>query len=113
MDYKELFRKSLHAAMGVGLAALIYYNIIDGLLLFKIIIMAGILSFLATKMYIPLLTEFLDRFERKEDRWTFPGRGPILMLVGSLIVLKMFTKDIALAATLPPMSILALRLPEV
>jgi dolichol kinase len=98
MDNKELFRQSLHAAMGIALAFLIYWGIVDALLLFEIIILAGFLSFAVTKIDIPLLTPFLDKYERKEDRHSFPGRGPIYMLVGSLLALELFSRDIALGA---------------
>lgn len=63
-----------------------------------ILILGFILSKLCTITRIPIASWVMDRFERKEFRKTFPGKGPILFMIGSIIVLYFFPLKIALAS---------------
>jgi len=64
-----------------------------------IILIAGILiSILSRKFKIPVIYSFLKLFERKDILKTFPGKGTISFLMGCLLVLQLFEKNIALAS---------------
>ncbi len=63
-----------------------------------ILISGVILSKLCAKYRIPIASWVMDRFERDEFRYTLPGKGPILFMIGSTIVLYLFPLKIALAA---------------
>ncbi len=63
-----------------------------------IIVVGAIASFLSTKGRIPVFYWFLKRYERKTEIRTFPGRGMLFFFVSSLLVLKLFPSDIALAS---------------
>jgi dolichol kinase len=47
---------------------------------------------------IPGINWFLKKFEREEVLKKFPGRGAIFFIVGCLLVVKLFDRDIALAS---------------
>ncbi|MBI2669110.1 hypothetical protein HYX14_04680 [Candidatus Woesearchaeota archaeon] len=95
---RELGRQILHLAVGLGTVILFYYDILSPLAVFLMIIVGGLASFLCKRIRLPFFSAFLDRFERPEMRDTFPGRGMIFFFVGTLLVIRLFTKDIALAA---------------
>src|SRR3989338_2983177 len=95
---QEINRKLFHIVVGIITVALIYYEILSPLAIFLLIIIGTIISFLAKRVHIPVISWFLDRFERPDERHTFPGRGVIFFFVGVLLVLKLFDKDIALAS---------------
>ncbi|MBI5871986.1 hypothetical protein HZB88_02775 [archaeon] len=66
-----------------------------------VMLIAGILTSVFSMKYdIPVVSWFLDRFEREEYRRKFPGKAAILFVLGSLIALVLFPKDIALASIL-------------
>ena len=67
--------------------------------LFIVLVIGCLISFLSTKFYIPLISECLELFERKENA-KFPGKGVLFFFVGSLLSLQLFSKDIALASIL-------------
>jgi len=56
------------------------------------------LSKLCTIKRIPLASWVMDKFEREEFRNTFPGKGPIFFMLGSIVVVYLFPLHIALAA---------------
>ena len=45
-----------------------------------------------------MISFFLDNFETDRDKAQFPGRGFILAIVGSLLALQLFERNIALAS---------------
>ena len=96
----EIGRKVAHLVGGVMLAGLVFYNIVNAFLLIMITLILGLLFLLARKKHIPILAWLLDNFERREDRKHFPGKGSMYFLIGSIIVLILFSKDIAIAAIL-------------
>ncbi|MEK6845222.1 MAG: hypothetical protein AABY26_00565, partial [Nanoarchaeota archaeon] len=75
-----------------------YYNILSPLAVFLMLIVGGLASLLCKRIRLPFFSFFLDHFERKEVRCTFPGRGMLFFFVGVLLVMQLFEKDIALAA---------------
>lgn len=94
----ELRREFLHILMGVVIIfiALNYEHALW--LLFGILVAGIILSFLSLYVKIPFVWQMLQIFERKHYLKTFPGKGVIFYLAGCLIVLKLFTLNIACAS---------------
>ena len=95
---KELGRQILHIIVGAVTVYLIYIGILDPLVLFMILIVGAIASFLSTKIRVPFFGWFLERFERERNLKTFPGIGMIFFFASALLCLKLFPKDIALAS---------------
>ncbi len=95
---RELHRKLFHLIMGIVTVALIYYDILSSFTLFLIIIVGILLSFLTKRVRLPIISLFVDHFERDNQKSSFPGRGAIFFFVGTLLALKLFDKNIALAS---------------
>jgi len=83
---------------GIFLITMLYFGIFNIFHMLGILILGFILSKLCTITRIPIASWVMDRFERKEFRKTFPGKGPILFMIGSIIVLYFFPLKIALAS---------------
>lgn len=94
----EIRRQLFHAFLGIAIVLLYYFDLIDALMVFVVVLLGGFLCFLSKKIEIPVLNFFLKHFEREEQKDIFPGRGPLFFFVGVLLVMKLFEKDIALAA---------------
>ena len=98
IDSLELKRKIIHILIGIAALLLIINNIITPFIIFIILIIGILLSFLSLKVKVPILHFFLDNFQRSEEKTKLPGRGIIFAVVGSLLALQLFEKDIALAS---------------
>ncbi len=98
IDGLELKRKIVHMMLGIIALLLLIYNIITPFIIFIILIVGILLSFLSLKFKIPILSFFLDNFGRPEEKGKLPGRGIIFAVVGSLLALQLFEKNIALAS---------------
>lgn len=94
----ELKRKILHILVGITTLFLLIYNFITPLIIFIILIVGVFVSLLSLKIRIPLISWFLDNFERNKDKNRLPGRGIIFAVTGSLLALQLFEKNIALAS---------------
>lgn len=94
----EFRRQLLHMFFGIFLITMLYFGIFNIFHMLGILILGFILSKLCTITRIPIASWVMDRFERKEFRKTFPGKGPILFMIGSIIVLYFFPLKIALAS---------------
>lgn len=94
----DLKRKILHILLGIIGLFLLTYNIITPFQIFIILIIGIAISLISLKFNIPIISYFLDNFEKQEDRKELPGRGVIFAVTGSLLVLKLFSYDIALAS---------------
>jgi dolichol kinase len=95
---KELKRKIAHVLFGILGLFLLIYNFVNPLTIFIILIIGISISFLSFKIRIPLISWFLDTFEIKSDKKQLPGRGIIFAVAGSLLVLQLFERNIALAS---------------
>jgi len=63
------------------------------------ILIAGLIVSVASRKYkIPVISWFLENFEKPEYAKTFPGKGVLFLIAGCLLVLKLFPDNIALAA---------------
>jgi dolichol kinase len=95
---QEVGRQILHVLLGIALVVLYYFNILTSFAVFLGIICGGLISFISKRTNIPIFNFFLKHYERKEDLKKFPGRGMIFYFIGVLLVMQLFSKDIALAA---------------
>ena len=98
IDNFELKRKIMHMLIGITAILLLIYNIITPLIIFIILIIGIFVSLLSLKIRIPIISWFLDNFERNKDKNTLPGRGIIFAVTGSLLALQLFETNIALAS---------------
>jgi dolichol kinase len=99
----EARRQIFHALFGIILALLIYFEIIDFLILFIVAVVGLIVSIISRRYNIPIITWFLNQFDREKDRKRMPGRGAIYYALGALIVYGLFItqpegKDIVTAS---------------
>lgn len=74
------------------------YNLVAPLIIFIILVTGIFVSLLSLKIRVPLISWFLDNFERDRDKNRLPGRGIIFAVTGSLLALQLFEKNIALAS---------------
>lgn len=98
MNRSELGRKIVHMLIGIVALLLLINNIITPLIIFIILIIGTLCSLLSLKYRIPIISFFLDNFERPEEKNKLPGKGIILAVVGSLLALQLFERNIALAS---------------
>lgn len=95
----EIRRQLFHLLFGLLLVFLLYTEFIDAFIVFMMLIAGVGVSVLSREINIPVVSWFLQRFERPEDIRKFPGKGAIFFLIGVLIVLVLpFGKNTALAA---------------
>ncbi len=94
----ELRREILHILIGIVSLFLIIYNIVTPFIIFIILIIGVLFSLLSLKIRVPLISWFLDNFERGKDKNRLPGRGIIFAVTGSLLALQLFERNIALAS---------------
>lgn len=95
---KKLERNMIHIIAGIIILLLAAYYDNTRWLLFYLLIISVILSFLSYFCRIPLVNWLLDNFELDRHRKTFPGKSFIFMIAGSLLVIKLFPQNIALAS---------------
>ena len=98
INHLELKRKILHILVGITALLLLIYNIITPLIIFIILTIGIFVSFLSLRIRIPIISWFLDNFERNKDKNKLPGRGIIFAVTGSLLALQLFETNIALAS---------------
>ena len=94
----EIRRQAFHICLGLIIVVLLTHNILNSLILFIILIAGILISILSKKFKIPVIYSFLKIFERKDTLKIFPGKGTISFLIGCLLVLQLFERDIALAS---------------
>ena len=98
MNHSELGRKIVHMLIGIVALLLLINNIVTPFIIFIILITGTLCSLISLKYRIPILSFFLDNFERPEEKSKLPGRGIIFAVVGSLLALQLFERNIALAS---------------
>lgn len=94
----EIKRQPFHILLGLFFIALIYYYLLTPIILLTIIIIAIFSSFLVKKTKPKTIYNLLKFIEREEDLEGLPGKGLITYLIGILLVVTLFEKDIALAS---------------
>ncbi|MBN2881361.1 hypothetical protein JXM83_04895 [Candidatus Woesearchaeota archaeon] len=80
----EIRRQFLHLILGLIFSFLILIGKFDVTLFTFILVFSIAFSFISKKTYIPVVTFFLDYFDRPSDIRIFPGKGFITFLIGSL-----------------------------
>ncbi|PIN87571.1 hypothetical protein COV12_03125 [Candidatus Woesearchaeota archaeon CG10_big_fil_rev_8_21_14_0_10_32_24] len=98
LTQREFGRQLIHMFMGFFIVTLIYFEIFTPIILFLCIIVGFLLSFICKYKRIPIISHFLDWFER--DSATFPGKGMIFFFIGTLLVVELFPLKIALASVM-------------
>ncbi len=94
----EIKRQPFHILIGLLLIALVYYDLLTPLILLLIVLIAIIISLLIKKIKPRTVYRLLQFIERGEALEELPGKGLIAYLIGALLVIWLFEKDIALAS---------------
>jgi len=94
----EVRRQIFHICLGLAIIILLVNNILNSLILFIVLIIGILISILSKKFKIPIIYSFLKIFERKDVLKRFPGKGAISFLVGCLLALQLFERNIAFAS---------------
>jgi dolichol kinase len=94
----ELRRKIFHVFLGIFILASALLIPQIKWMLFYTLVLGMLVSIASVFFRIPFISFMLDNFERPVYRKTFPGKGLLFFLAGSLLVLKLFPSDIALAS---------------
>jgi dolichol kinase len=97
-DRFEVRRQVMHALTGVIIIFLYKIELLSAGLLLNILVVGCMLSLASMWMELPGLRKILDYFERPHHRRMFPGRGSFFMVLGSLLAIVLFPKDIAMAS---------------
>jgi dolichol kinase len=92
----EIKRKIFHMLAGFFLIFFLDLGIINLNLLIVVLVIGLVLVFVYKKFGSKIIGFFMNHFERKEEK--FPGRGAITFLVGSILALFLFEKNVAYAA---------------
>jgi phytol kinase len=91
----EIKRQLSHLVLGVLFLVLIYFDIMGVRVLLIIFIIGFILSLICLKHRVLCIGWLLDKFEREGN---YPGKGALFFVLGCLIVVSVFSKDIALGS---------------
>lgn len=83
-------RQLFHIVYGSVFAALIFFNLINGFFLGVLVLLGFLLSIVCTKIKVPVITGFLNMFERARDIKKFPGKGALFYLAGIFLVYILF-----------------------
>ena len=94
----EVRRKIAHILLGLFIIVTYNYGVLKTKHLFFAIIIFSVLSLISLKFKFPIISFLLKNFEREKFVKEFPFKGMIFFLVGCLLTLKIFSKDIALAS---------------
>lgn len=100
MEYKKEIRRALfHIGTGLFIVILSFFMQIEQLImLLSLVLIFGLAaSIYSRKKRIPVISAFLDEFERARSK-KFPGKGSFYFVAGCLFSLLLFEKQIALAA---------------
>ncbi len=96
----ELKRQLFHAVLGIALSILIYNYILTWQYLLAIVIFGAILSLTCKTKKVPIISWFLNTFERKEELKSFPGKGTLFYFMGAFVVAFLFNNNIAAASVI-------------
>ena len=91
-------RAFLHILVGVIILFLAAYYSETRWLLFYVLLISIFLSFLSFFVKIPIVNFFLENFELERHKKVFPGKSFLFFLAGSLLVIKLFPHNVALAS---------------
>jgi dolichol kinase len=92
---QEIFRKLIHIISGVLI--LLGFQYLEWAIFIRILFVLLLLAILFTLIHLKFKIKFLESFT-KENEKAFPLKGSIFFVVGSILVMYIFSKDIALAS---------------
>jgi dolichol kinase len=98
IDWFELRRKTFHLFLGLFFVSTIYYNLLKWWMVVIILIIGLAVSLISKKIKLPLISWFLEKFERNNHIDSLPGRGVFSIFIGVLLSMILFDKNICLAA---------------
>jgi dolichol kinase len=85
---------------GIFIVLMLYLHWFNIYHLLVILFLGLLFSYLCKHYDVPVASWMMEKFERPEYRKTFPGRGPIFFMTGSILVVYVFPLKIALASIL-------------
>ena len=94
----EIKRQPIHILVGLILISLISNDMLSPLTLLVIILLSIAASIYVKRTKSQTIYNLLKYVEREDDLVGFPGKGLIMYLIGALLAVILFEKDIALAA---------------
>jgi len=94
----EIKRQPFHILLGLLLIVLIYHDLLSPLILLVVIVLGICGSLFLKKTRLKIAYKLLQFVEREGALEKLPGKGLIMYLIGALLVLVLFEKDIALAS---------------
>ncbi|MFC1801369.1 diacylglycerol/polyprenol kinase family protein [Nanoarchaeota archaeon] len=98
MNKLEIKRQLWHLLGGLGLVALIYFDLVNFWYLLIGFFGVAVLFIVYQKFWkIPVLRFFIENLERKNNLEKYPGMGSLLFLLSAVIVVGLFPKEIAMA----------------
>src|SRR3989344_7318398 len=100
LNWLEIKRQLFHLIVGIVLVILLNIDFIDLTILIATLILLIIFSIISKIFQNSFFNWFLDHFDRPVDKSRIPARGAMTYLLGMIIVLSLFKKDIALASIL-------------
>ena len=96
----EIRRRIFHLVCGVIIVGLINYDFLDSKIAAILLVLLVVLGIIIKKVKVPVAYWFFKKFDRPKDFKKMPGKGAIFYLVGVILVLTIFPKDIAMASIL-------------
>ena len=97
IDWHEIRRKIFHILGGIVLALLVYFDILNAIIALIIVIFGIFLSALYKKYDLPIVSYFLNRYEREHLKKKYPGKGVIFLFIAILLMIILFEKNIVIA----------------
>lgn len=97
-NFQEIGRKIIHVLVGIFALLMIVYGVFTPLVIFVLFIVFILFSLFSLKFKIPVAYFFLSRFERDREMHQLPGRGFLFAILGVLLSIQLFPRDIALAS---------------
>ena len=95
---REVRRQLFHCALGLVIALGVFYGVLGAFHLLALLAAGALISFASTRMRVPVIAWFLDRFERPENE-KMPGKSVLFYVGGvALVLLLHFPSDIAVAS---------------
>jgi len=83
--------------VGISIIMIILFLPFPNYILFSILLVGMLLSFLSTQYKLPLIHKSLCLFERKCNK-SLPGKGVLFFFAGALLSIQLFETNIALAS---------------
>jgi dolichol kinase len=97
MHNLEIRREIFHILVGILFILTVLFIPYGEIILFIVFILGIMASLLSTRIKLPIIHNLLCTFERKCNK-NFPGKGVIYFFLGSLLALRLFDQNIALAS---------------